>query len=251
MNRRDEQVVGGQLGRPPRGVSSVPVRCPFGYPAVIESLPLFPDGTPNPNLYYVTCPALVRAVSRVEGRGGVGKLRALAEEPGPVQETLRLLQDWYRVQRRHQLQAGGFGEGAGPAAKTESETGAQPTDSAELEKRAVLAEKVVRAGIGGPESPEKASCLHAYAAAFLAASAGRLDEEAGLAARAAQAWESLLPPLETLWCREQLCLRWEQDRSFEQDRGSERRAVIDVGTVSVRLLVADVPAADGQTGAEV
>jgi hypothetical protein len=35
------------------------------------------------------------------------------------------------------------------------------------------------AGIGGPEGPERASCLHAYAAALLAALSGWLDAAPG------------------------------------------------------------------------
>ena len=129
------------------------------------------------------------------------------------------------------------------------------------ERRAVLAHdgtETVRldprldAGIGGPEGPETASCLHAYAAAFLAVTSGwfapgRLarplsdgpgivapnPDEESLSVRAGQAWTRFLPPVEKAWCGDNRCARW---------GAAQRRAAIDVGTISVRLLVADVAA---------
>ena len=77
----DVAVGAGQLGRRPRAMSAVPVRCPFGFPAVVEDLP-YHDGRPFPTLYYCTCPTLVAAVSRLESGGGVARWTArVAEDP--------------------------------------------------------------------------------------------------------------------------------------------------------------------------
>ena len=57
-------------------MSSVPARCPFGFPAVVEDLPYDADGRPFPTLYYCTCPTLVAAVSRLESDGGVARWQA-------------------------------------------------------------------------------------------------------------------------------------------------------------------------------
>ncbi len=70
----DRDAVSRQLDRPPRPFR-VAARCPFGLPSVIEN-----ERTRNmPTTFWVTCPSLDRAISRVESAGGV---RAAAEEVG-------------------------------------------------------------------------------------------------------------------------------------------------------------------------
>src|ERR671911_1327280 len=55
-----------QLGRPPRPFR-VAARCPFGLPSVIEN-----ERARNmPTSFWVTCPSLERAISRLESTGGV------------------------------------------------------------------------------------------------------------------------------------------------------------------------------------
>lgn len=66
-----------QLGRPVRGVRSVAYRCGSGHPAVVETEPRLPDGTPFPTLYYLTCPGAVAAVSTLESRG---VMKAMTEQ---------------------------------------------------------------------------------------------------------------------------------------------------------------------------
>jgi exopolyphosphatase/guanosine-5'-triphosphate,3'-diphosphate pyrophosphatase len=56
-------------------------------------------------------------------------------------------------------------------------------------------------------------------------------EEVGLVAQAREVWERLLPPVESVWCGDTRCARW--------DTG-QKPAAIDVGTISVRLLVAEL-----------
>jgi hypothetical protein len=67
----DRAVVARQLGREPRTLRRVAVRCPFGAPAVTEQSPYGPGGEPFPTTYYLTCRHLVAAVSRLEAGGGV------------------------------------------------------------------------------------------------------------------------------------------------------------------------------------
>ena len=67
----DRAVVERQLGRPPRAFHRVVVRCPFGMPAVTEQTPYDDADEPFPTTYYVTCPFLVAAISRLEAAGGV------------------------------------------------------------------------------------------------------------------------------------------------------------------------------------
>ena len=71
---KDLDAVSRQLDRPTRPFR-VAARCPFGLPSVIEN-----ERTRNmPTSFWVTCPSLDRAISRVESAGGV---RAAAEEVG-------------------------------------------------------------------------------------------------------------------------------------------------------------------------
>jgi uncharacterized protein len=44
-------------------------RCPCGLPAVVQTAPRLPDGTPFPTLYYLTCPRASAALSRLEAAG--------------------------------------------------------------------------------------------------------------------------------------------------------------------------------------
>jgi hypothetical protein len=67
----DRAVVERQLGRPPRAFRRVAVRCPFGRPAVTEQAPYDERGNPFPTTFWLTCPHLVAAVSRLEAAGGV------------------------------------------------------------------------------------------------------------------------------------------------------------------------------------
>jgi uncharacterized protein len=78
----DRAVLEHQLGRPPRAFRCVVVRCPFGRPAVTEQAPFDEDGRPFPTTFWLTCPHLVAAVSRLEAAGGVERwTRAAADDP--------------------------------------------------------------------------------------------------------------------------------------------------------------------------
>ena len=66
-------------------MSRVAARCLFGFPAAVETLPYDADGRPFPTLFYLTCPTLVAAVSRLESDGGVQAWSArVAAAPEPA-----------------------------------------------------------------------------------------------------------------------------------------------------------------------
>jgi hypothetical protein len=63
---KDLDAVARQLGRTPRPFRAA-ARCPFGLPSVIEN-----ERTREmPTSFWITCPRLVAAISRVESTGGV------------------------------------------------------------------------------------------------------------------------------------------------------------------------------------
>jgi exopolyphosphatase / guanosine-5'-triphosphate,3'-diphosphate pyrophosphatase len=70
----DVEAVRGQLGREPTTGFHVIVRCPVGHPLVIRNAPLDVRGEPFPTTFWLTCPEAVRAVSRLEAGGEIGRL---------------------------------------------------------------------------------------------------------------------------------------------------------------------------------
>jgi hypothetical protein len=75
----------------------VALRCRHGFPAVTEQEPFGADGAPFPTTYYLTCPWLVAAISRLEAAGGVERYTAaVATDPA----LRRSLEDADAEQRR-------------------------------------------------------------------------------------------------------------------------------------------------------
>lgn len=136
----DRAVVSRQLGREPRAFRRVAVRCPYGRPAVTEQEPYDDAGDPFPTTYYLTCPHLVAAISRLEAAGGVERWsRAAVDDPELAASRERASDDQRSVRRK--LAAG----------RTGSDGGA----SLEL-------------GVGGAGRNGSLKCLHAHAAFALA-----------------------------------------------------------------------------------
>lgn len=204
---RDRVIVAWQLGRPPRDVTGVAARCIHGYPAVIETAPILSDGSPNPTLLYLTCPSLVSAISRSEAAGGVRLFKKRCDEEERFRNVVQAVTELYR--ERRQTLAG---------------------DRAERAR--------LEAGIGGPSLITRATCLHAHAAAFLAVLSGWLGDAAGgteleageLVDEVRWIWDDVYGPGDP-WCSDARCGR---------HGTGVTRAVVDVGTISVRLLVARV-----------
>jgi hypothetical protein len=85
----DLELVERQLGRRPRAFRRVAVRCPYGRPAVTEQRPFDESGRPFPTTYWLICPHLVAAISRVEAAGGVERWSSAAAEDPELAESLR------------------------------------------------------------------------------------------------------------------------------------------------------------------
>ena len=86
----DRDLLTRELGRPPRGVLAVAYRCDHGVPAVVQTSPRLPDGTPFPTLFYLCCSVLNSAVSRMEAVGVMKQMTAeLAADPELAQAYRR------------------------------------------------------------------------------------------------------------------------------------------------------------------
>jgi hypothetical protein len=131
---------GRQLGRAPRSLVGVAARCPFGRPCVLVQAPYDGKGAPFPTLYWLSCPALVRAVGRFEAVGGIAALTAeLAADP-------ELVRDLGAVERRV------------IAARAQLAASGARLDGGEA----------LRAGIAGEAPGGGLKCLHAHVATALA-----------------------------------------------------------------------------------
>ncbi len=137
-----------QLGRAPRAFRRVAVRCPFGLPAVTEQDPYDSAGEPFPTTYYLTCPHLVAAVSRLEAAGGVERWTAEAgRDPRLARSLDRATAEQRRIRR--QLASGRTGSDGGVS---------------------------LDLGIGGSSNPPRLKCLHAHVAFALARPGYELGE---------------------------------------------------------------------------
>ena len=141
----DEAVIGAQIGRTPRGLLGIPVRCSYGYPQVLRVSPVV-GRVPFPTLFWLSCPYLSKAIDRLEADGWIGRLeRRLANDP-------RLSAEMDAAHARYiELRAAGLGAG----------------------KRGSLANSGMTAsllerGIGGTADRRRLKCLHLHVAHALA-----------------------------------------------------------------------------------
>jgi uncharacterized protein len=99
------EIVERQIGRRPRAFLRVAVRCPFGKPAVTEQAPFDESGRPFPTQFYVTCPHLVAAISRLEAAGGVERWSEASRDDPELAASLAAAQAAQRA-LRPQIDAG-------------------------------------------------------------------------------------------------------------------------------------------------
>jgi hypothetical protein len=134
VTEAEREIVGRQLGRPPRALVAVAHRCHCGQPDVVETSPRLEDGNPFPTLYYLTCPRATAAASRLEA---AGRMREWQEELRADPELAAA----YRAAHERYL--------------------------AERDARDVLPSRNTAGGM-----PDRVKCLHALAGHALAAGPG-------------------------------------------------------------------------------
>lgn len=101
----DRAVATWQVGRPLRAFRAVAVTCPHGFPAVTEQAATAEDGTPFPTTYWLTCPWLAAAISRIEAAGGVRRWTH-ETETDPALARSRVAADAEQRRLRPELDAG-------------------------------------------------------------------------------------------------------------------------------------------------
>lgn len=201
----DLAVVAGQLGRRPHPMSRVVRRCPFGCPAVVETLPADEAGRPFPTLFYATCPTLVAAVAALESAGGVRRFEQRVRDDPALARAVAAATRQTRRRRRALVAAYGL----------------------------VLVDGGVSlyTGIGGVADPCALKCLHAHAACALARPPrlGRVRPSPGYALG-----EAILVEAGELWCGDGRCARWADRRA-----GTRVRRARDVLSAAAPAWIGD------------
>ncbi len=145
VDERDLRIIEEQLGRRPRGVVAVERRCPAGHPQVIKVYPLL-GKEPFPTLFWLTCPEIVRQISRLEHEGWIERLEELIKgDP----ELRRRYHESHRTYIRERWQT------------------LREEDKRWLEAHGLL-EVFQRRGIGGLRDWDAVKCLHMHYAHYKA-----------------------------------------------------------------------------------
>jgi uncharacterized protein len=95
----DRDLLVAELGRAPRGVLGVAHRCDHGVPAVVQTSPRLPDGTPFPTLFYLTCSVLNAALSRMESAGVMREMTARLHDDPELAARYRAAHEEYLAMR--------------------------------------------------------------------------------------------------------------------------------------------------------
>ena len=113
---QDAAIVEAQLGRDLRGDWAVARRCHLGVPMAIESYPRMPDGAPFPTLFWLTCPVLLKRISRLEGEGWMAELNERLSGDPDLARRLETDIARYRARRdsHEEVEGGGGPPGGGP-----------------------------------------------------------------------------------------------------------------------------------------
>ena len=220
----DWRIVTRQLGRSPRAFSHVCRRCRYDYPQVILTEPLHRRGERwevFPTVYWLTCPLLHRAISRLEAEGQIRH----------YEERLRTDDEFAaRMEQAHREAAA-------------DRISLVPEDLRKWlsEERSREARALAETGIAGIRNVDGVKCLHAHYADFV----GRGNNPIGADVHR-QLLERGVPPggTDACWkfCSVSGARPFDALQTSPERPASQRRAVIDIGTNSVRLLVADVDA---------
>ncbi len=127
-----------QLGKNPKGEFKVIKLCRFGFPQLLENSPFW-NGKPFPNLFWLTCPYLVREVSKLESEGYIEHFEERLRREEPFRR---------RYIHAHQLEA------------------SLRKLKIPLEVPESLKKKLLTVGIGGIENPLGVKCLHLHLASY-------------------------------------------------------------------------------------
>ena len=144
VNRSDYQAVERSLGRPPRGLISVPVRSKLGEPTVIQVASLV-DKKPFPTLFWLVDSTLNYAIDQLEASGFIASMQEDINTSSELRQAMiKDHRDHIALRRTLMPQA----------------------LSAQVDALG-FASVFEHRGIGGIENFSRIRCLHTYYAAHL------------------------------------------------------------------------------------
>ncbi len=94
-----------QLGREPSTPFTVVARCTGGHPLAIRNAPLDAAGEPFPTTFWLTCPDAIKAVSRVEAGGAIGRLNERFSDDEGFRAALERAHGAYGAERAEDFDA--------------------------------------------------------------------------------------------------------------------------------------------------
>jgi len=157
--RSDREIIRQQLGRESLNMREVVSYCPFKKPAVIKTFPYL-KGRPFPTLYWLTCPYLVREVSRLEDSGLIKELSLRLRSDSLFKKNMEETHQRYARERFSLL---------------------PEKDIIKIrEKNPSIIRVLKESGVGGIMKKEGIKCLHTHLADFLISGdnpAGELIDE--------------------------------------------------------------------------
>ncbi|WP_324669143.1 DUF501 domain-containing protein [Geochorda subterranea] len=147
----DLAAVQAQLGRHPQGMVAVAARCRFGRPTVVVTAPVV-DGRagrpePFPTTFWLTCPYLVEAVSRLESTGWIARISQAIKADPAARQALRAAHE-------------------GAARLRSSLLTREMTRRLERLSPAAV-QRLAQVGVAGSRQREAVKCLHAHLADHL------------------------------------------------------------------------------------
>jgi hypothetical protein len=143
------QIVKKQIGRTPKENFQVVRLCRYGFPQVIKNPPVV-DGKPFPTMFWLTCPHLVKKVSRLEEAGMISYFENKLKYDQRFRNRYLKAQQFERMLRKVYI----------------PETLPIP-----------IKKKLLPAGIGGIENPLGVKCLHLHLASYLGGVPNPIGEE--------------------------------------------------------------------------
>ena len=155
-----------QLGRKPKKEYKVVKLCKFGFPQVIKNPPVV-DEKPFPTTFWLTCPHLVKEVSRLEEAGYISKFEEILKRNERFRRKYLKAHSFERMLRK-------------------------PFISKNLPKG--IKKKLLSVGVGGIENPLGVKCLHLHLASYLGGVPNPIGREVS----------KLVPSME---CRNNYCER--------------------------------------------
>ncbi|MDI3547998.1 MAG: uncharacterized protein PWR10_1650 [Halanaerobiales bacterium] len=146
-DRGEREIIANQLGREADNLGGIARYCPRGKPAVLLTLPYSKEKWVFPTTYWLSCPYLVKEVSRLEDEGLIGELTQLLK----TDEGFRL-----KLEKAHKRYA----------RKRFSHLKEEDIEALKGESPAIL-EVLRESGVGGIREKAGIKCLHTHLADFL------------------------------------------------------------------------------------